>query len=238
MSKPTERVVIITGASQGLGAGLVAAYRKHGYAVVANSRTIEQSDDLKVACVAGDIADPATGARLVATALDRFGRVDTLINNAGVWVGKPFTDYTADDYDYIMGIDVRGFFNVTQPTVAQLLAQGDGGHIVSIGLVAAEYADSSVPCALESMAKGGLAAVTRSLAIEYASRGIRVNLISAGTIRTPIFSAETIEALTPLQPLGKVAEIDDVTRGVLYLENAPLVTGELLHIDGGRSAGH
>jgi NAD(P)-dependent dehydrogenase (short-subunit alcohol dehydrogenase family) len=238
MSKPTERVVIITGASQGLGAGLVAAYRKHGYAVVANSRTIEQSDDLKVACVAGDIADPATGARLVATALDRFGRVDTLINNAGVWVGKPFTDYTADDYDYIMGIDVRGFFNVTQPTVAQLLAQGDGGHIVSIGLVAAEYADSNVPCALESMAKGGLAAVTRSLAIEYASRGIRVNLISAGTIRTPIFSAETIEALTPLQPLGKVAEIDDVTRGVLYLENAPLVTGELLHIDGGRSAGH
>ena len=238
MTTPVQKVAIITGASQGIGAGLVAAYRKHGYAVVANSRTIGLSDDPNVVSVAGDIADPATGAQLVATAVDRFARVDTLINNAGVFVGKAFTDYTAEDYEFVTGVDLRGFFNVTQPTVAQLLTQGDGGHIVNITLVLAEYADVNVPCALESLAKGGLAAVTKSLAIEYAAHGIRVNAVSPGTIRTPIFPAQAYEAFGRLQPLGRVGEVDDVVRGVLYLEDAPLVTGELLHVDGGRSAGH
>lgn len=238
MTTPTERVAIITGASQGIGAGLVTAYRECGYAVVANSRRIEQSDDPGLACVAGDVADPTTGTRLVAAAVDRFGRVDTLVNNAGVFVGKAFTDYTAEDYDFVMGVDLRGFFNVTQPTVAQMLAQGEGGHVVNVSLVLAEYADSNVPCALESLAKGGLAAATKSLAIEYAARGIRVNAVSPGTVRTPIFPAETIEAMAHLQPLGRVAEVEDIVRGVLYLETSPLVTGELLHIDGGRSAGH
>jgi NAD(P)-dependent dehydrogenase (short-subunit alcohol dehydrogenase family) len=238
MATPAQKVAIITGASQGIGAGLVEAYRRFGYSVVANSRTITQSDDPAVVCVAGDVADPTTGTRLVAAAVESFGRVDTLVNNAGVFVGKAFTEYTAADYDFVMGVDLRGFFNVTQPTVARMLAQGEGGHIVNVSLVLAEFADSNVPCVLESLAKGGLAAATKSLAIEYASQGIRVNALSPGTVRTPIFPAETIEAMAHLQPLGRVAEVDDIVRGVLYLESSPLVTGELLHIDGGRSAGH
>jgi NAD(P)-dependent dehydrogenase (short-subunit alcohol dehydrogenase family) len=238
MDANDQKVAVITGASQGIGAGLVAAYRGLGYAVVANSRAITAPHDSGVAAVAGDIADPATAERIVATAIERFGRVDTLINNAGVFIAKPFTEYTATDYANVTAVNLTGFFHITQSVIAQLLAQGDGGHVVNVTTTLVEYASSSVPSALTSLTKGGLAAVTKSLAIEYAHHGIRVNAISPGVIITPMHADEDQTALAALHPLGRAGTIADIVEGVLYLENASFVTGEFLHIDGGQSAGH
>jgi NAD(P)-dependent dehydrogenase (short-subunit alcohol dehydrogenase family) len=232
----TRKVVVITGASQGIGAALVTAYRELGYAVVANSRSITPSDDPMVLTVAGDIADPAVGARVIEQGLATFGRVDTLINNAGVFVAKPFTDYTDEDYDLVTGVNLRGFFEVSKRAVVAMLAQG-GGHVVNISTSLVDHADSKVPSALASLTKGGLNAVTKSLAIEYAARGIRVNAVSPGTIRTPMHPAETYEFLAGLQPVGRVGEISDIVDAIIYLETAAFVTGEILHVDGGQSAG-
>ena len=241
MTAPTgapQRVAIITGASQGIGAALVDAYRKRDYAVVANSRTITPTDDSGVVTVAGDIADPATAERLVTTAVDRFGRVDTLINNAGVYISKPFTEYTAADYAHVTGINLTGFFYLTQRVIAQMLAQGGGGHIVNVTTTLVEYADAKVPSVLASLTKGGLASATKSLAIEYAHNGIRVNAVSPGTIDTPMHADDDRAALAGLHPLGRLGTTADIVEGVLYLEAATFVTGEFLHIDGGQSAGH
>jgi NAD(P)-dependent dehydrogenase (short-subunit alcohol dehydrogenase family) len=232
----THNVAVITGASQGIGAALVTAYRKLGYAVVANSRSITPSDDPLVLTVAGDIADPAVGARVIEQGLAAFGRIDTLINNAGVFVAKPFTDYTDEDYDLITGVNLRGFFEVSKRAIAAMLLQG-GGHIVNISTSLVDHADSNVPSALASLTKGGLNAVTKSLAIEYAARGIRVNAVSPGIIRTPMHPAETHEVLAGLHPLGRMGEISDIVDAITYLETAPFVTGEILHVDGGQSAG-
>ncbi|WP_061296625.1 SDR family NAD(P)-dependent oxidoreductase [Herbidospora cretacea] len=231
-----QRAAVITGASQGIGAALVTAYRKIGFAVVANSRSIRSSDDPGVVTVAGDVADPATATEIVATALDRFGRIDTLVNNAGVFVAKPFTDYTPDDYATVMNTNVGGFFHLTQRVVEPMVRQG-GGHIVSITTTLVESARSDVPSVLASLSKGGIAAATKSLAIEYADRGIRVNAVSPGLIDTPLQGGATPEQLAEFHPLKKAGTVEDVAHGVLYLEQAPLVTGEWLHIDGGQSAG-
>ncbi|MEU4677819.1 SDR family oxidoreductase [Micromonospora sp. NPDC023737] len=234
----TQKVAVVTGASQGIGAALVTAYRKLGYAVVATSRSIAPSDDPLVLAVAGDIADPAVGARVIDQALGTFGRVDTLINNAGVFVAKPFTDYTDTDYDLVTGINLRGFFEVSKRAIAAMLAQGGGGHVVNITASVVDHANSTLPSALASLTKGGLNAVTKSLAIEYATRGIRVNAVSPGTIRTPMHSAEIHDFLAGLQPVGRMGEISDIVDAVTYLETAGFVTGEILHVDGGQSAGH
>ena len=234
----TQKVAVITGASQGIGAALVTAYRKLGYAVVANSRSITPSDDPLVLTVAGDIADPAVAARVIEQGLAAFGRVDTLVNNAGVFVAKPFTDYTDEDYDLVTGVNLRGFFDVSQRAIAAMLTQGDGGHIVNITTSLVDHANSNVPSALASLTKGGLNAVTRSLAIEYATRGIRVNAVAPGIIRTPMHPAETHEFLAGLHPVGRMGEVSDVVEAVTYLETAAFVTGEILHVDGGQSAGH
>jgi len=234
----TQKVVVITGASQGIGAALVPAYRKLGYAVVANSRSITPSEDPEVLTVAGDVAVPGVGARIVAEALARFGRVDSLINNAGVFVAKPFTDYTDDDYEAVTGVNLRGFFEVTKAAVAAMLERGEGGHIVNVSTSLVDHALAQVPSALASLTKGGLTAVTKSLAIEYAGRGIRANTVALGVIRTPMHPAETHDFLAALHPLGRMGEIDDVVEAVLYLETAGFVTGEALHVDGGQSAGH
>jgi NAD(P)-dependent dehydrogenase (short-subunit alcohol dehydrogenase family) len=233
-----QKVVIITGASQGIGAALVPAYRKLGYAVVANSRSIEPSQDPEVLAVPGDVAVPGVGARIVAEALARFGRIDSLVNNAGVFVAKPFTDYTDGDYDAVTGVNLRGFFEVTRAAVAAMLDGGEGGHIVNVSTSLVDHALAQVPAALASLTKGGLTAVTKSLAIEYADRGIRANTVALGVIRTPMHAPETHDFLAALHPLGRMGEIDDVVDAVLFLEAAGFVTGESLHVDGGQSAGH
>lgn len=231
----TQKVAVVTGASQGIGAALVEAYRKLGYQVVANSRSITPAGDAGILTVAGDIADPAVGARVIERALETFGRVDTLVNNAGVFVAKPFTEYTAADFDLVTGVNLRGFFEVTQRAIA---AMADGGHVVSITTSLTDHANSAVPSALASLTKGGLNSVTKSLAIEYATRGVRVNAVSPGIVRTPMHPAETHDALASLHPVGRLGEIGDIVDAVLFLENAPFVTGEILHVDGGQSAGH
>ncbi len=233
----SERVAIITGASQGIGEGLVSAYRKIGYAVVANSRTITESDDPLVLTVPGDIAQPGVGQRIVDAAVERFGRVDTVVNNAGIFIAKPFTDYTDEDYDAVTGVNLRGFFEVSRPAVAAMLPNG-GGHVVNISTSLVDHANSGVPSALASLTKGGLNAVTKSLAIEYAGRGIRSNAVALGVIRTPMHDPASYDALAKLHPVGRLGEIDDIVDAVIYLENAPFVTGEILHVDGGQSAGH
>jgi NAD(P)-dependent dehydrogenase (short-subunit alcohol dehydrogenase family) len=233
----TQKVAVITGASQGIGAALVVAYRKLGYAVVENSRSITTSEDSAILTVAGDIADPAVGARVIEQALATFGRVDTLINNAGVFVAKPFTDYTDADYDLVTGVNLRGFFEVTKRAIAAML-DGEGGHVVNISTSLVDHANSAVPSALASLTKGGLNAVTKSLAIEYATRDIRVNAVSPGIIRTPMHPAETHGALAEMHPVGRMGDISDIVEAIVYLENAPFVTGEILHVDGGQSAGH
>jgi NAD(P)-dependent dehydrogenase (short-subunit alcohol dehydrogenase family) len=233
----TQKVAAITGASRGIGAGLVTAYRKLGYAVVANARSITPSDDPMVLTVAGDIAAPGVGTRVIEEGLGAFGRIDTLINNAGVFVAKPFIDYTDADFDLVTGVNLRGFFEVSKRAIAAMLTQG-GGHVVNISTSLVDHANSGVPSALASLTKGGLGAVTRSLAIEYASRGIRVNAVSLGVIRTSMHPVDTHETLAGLHPVGRMGEISDVVDAITYLETAGFVTGEIVHVDGGQSAGH
>jgi NAD(P)-dependent dehydrogenase (short-subunit alcohol dehydrogenase family) len=233
-----RKVAIITGGSQGIGAGLVTGYRGHGWAVVASARTISPSEDPDLLTVAGDITDPATADRIADAALDRFGRIDTLVNNAGVYISKPFTDYTAADYARITGVNLAGFFWLTRRVIA-VMATRYGGHVVNVSATLAEVASSAEPSALIALTKGGLAAATRSLAIEYASRGIRVNAVSPGIIQTPVHPAESYEGLGDrLVPLGRVGQVSDVVDGILFLESSPYITGEILYIDGGQSAGH
>lgn len=233
-----QKVAIITGASQGIGAGLVTAYRKLGYAVVANSRSIGESDDPDVQTVPGDVARPGVGARIVDAALARFGRVDTVVNNAGIFIAKPFTDYTDDDYDAVTGVNLRGFFELSRSAVAAMLSREGGGHLMNVSTSLVDHARSDLPSALASLTKGGLNAVTKALAIEYADRGIRSNAVALGVIRTPMHPPSTYEALAAMHPLGRLGEIDDIVEAIVYLEDAPFVTGEILHVDGGQSAGH
>ncbi|WBB66526.1 SDR family oxidoreductase [Micromonospora sp. WMMD812] len=236
MSIQGQKVVVITGASQGIGAGVVAAYRKLGYAVVATSRTVAASDDADVLTVQGDIADPATAERVITAGIERFGRIDTLVNNAGIFVAKPFTDYTEDEFASVVGVNLGGFFRITQLAITHMLARG-GGHIVNITSSLVDNANSDVPSVLASLTKGGLQSATKSLAIEYATRGIRTNAVSPGIIKTPMHPEEQHEALGSLLPIGRMGELGDIVDAVIYLENAPFVTGEILHVDGGQSAG-
>ena len=234
----TQKVAIITGGSQGIGAGLVAGYRRQGWAVVATARAIKPSEDPEVLAVDGDISEPATAERIIGAALGRFGRIDTLVNNAGVYISKPFTDYTAEDYALVIGVNLTGFFWLTQRAIAEMLKRG-GGHVVNISATLAEVANSGTPEVLAALTKGGLAAATRSLAVEYASRGIRVNAVSPGIIQTPVHPAESYDGLGDrLPPLGRVGQVSDVVDGILFLESSPYITGEILHIDGGQVAGH
>lgn len=229
-------VVVITGATHGIGAGLLAAYRRLGWAVVANARAMEPSRDADILTVLGDVTEPSTCDRIVAEALERFGRVDTLVNNAGVFLSKPFTDYTEQDYLRVVALNLTAFFHLTQRVVACMLPRRTG-HIVTITTTLAERADSRVPAALTALTKGGLVAATRSLAIEYAPHGIRVNAVSPGVIRTAMDDPAAYDDLAQLHPLGRVGEISDVVNGVLFLETAPFITGEVMHIDGGQIAG-
>lgn len=233
----SRKVAIVTGASQGIGAGLVKAYRDLGYRVVANSRSIKPSNDPDVLVVPGDISDRDVAGRIAAEGLAAFGRIDTLVNNAGVFIAKPFTQYTVEDYATALSVNVAGFFHITQAAVAQMEKQGSG-HIVTISTTLAEHAVDGVPSVLASLTKGGLNAATKSLAIEYAKRGIRVNAVSPGIIKTPLHAPETHAWLAALHPVARMGDVSDITQAVIYLESAGFVTGEILHVDGGQSAGH
>jgi NAD(P)-dependent dehydrogenase (short-subunit alcohol dehydrogenase family) len=232
-----RKVAVVTGASQGLGAGIVKAFRQRGYRVVATSRSIQPSDDPDLLTVAGDIGDPATGKKVVDAALAAFGRIDTLVNNAGIFTASPFTDYSAEQYRANLSTNLDGFFFITQAAIAAMEKQGSG-NVVQITTTLAEQANAQVPSVLASLTKGGLNAVTRSLAIEYAARGIRVNAVSPGIIKTPMHAPEAHQALAALHPVNRLGEVADITQAVLYLEDAGFVTGEILHVDGGQSAGH
>lgn len=232
-----SKVVIITGASQGIGAAVVQAYRALDYRVVATSRSIQPSTDPNILTVPGDIADPATAQRVIREALATFGRVDSLINNAGIFIAKPFTAYTQDDYANVLAVNLNGVFYITQLAITEMLKQR-AGHIVNITTSLVYHAIDGVPSVLASLTKGGLSAATKSLAIEYAKRGIRVNAVSPGIIKTPMHGEDTHAALGRLHPVGRMGEASDIAQAIIYLENAGFVTGEILHVDGGQSAGH
>jgi NAD(P)-dependent dehydrogenase (short-subunit alcohol dehydrogenase family) len=232
-----RKVVVITGASQGIGAALVKAYRDREYRVVATSRSIGPSNDEDVITVPGDVADRVTAERAIGSGKARFGRIDTLVNNAGIFMARPFTEYTEADYAAMLAVNLAGFFHFTQLAIAEMEKRGKG-HVVQITTSLVDHANSSVPSVLASLTKGGLAAATKSLAIEYAARGIRVNAVSPGVIESPMQAGQDHEVLGALHPMGHMGEISDIVDAVLYLESAPFVTGEILHVDGGQSAGH
>jgi NAD(P)-dependent dehydrogenase (short-subunit alcohol dehydrogenase family) len=232
-----QKVAIVTGASQGIGAGLVKAFRDRNYRVIANSRSIKPSSDPDVIAVAGDIADRAVAERIVKEALSRFGRVDTLVNNAGIFTMKPFTEFTAQDYADNISVNLTGFFHITQLAIAEMEKQRSG-HVVNISTGLVDHAVDGVPSVLASLTKGGLNSATKSLAIEYAKRGIRVNAVAPGVVKTPMHAPEHYDVLAGLHPVKRMGEISDVTEAVLYLDSAGFVTGEILHVDGGQSAGH
>ena len=232
-----RKVAVITGASQGIGAALVEAYRGRDYGVVATARSIRPTNDDQILAVPGDITDRKTAERAISEGMARFGRIDTLINNAGVFVAKPFTRYTEADYAAVLGVNLMGFFHIAQLAIAEMEKRGSG-HVVQITTSLVDHAIAGVPSVLASLTKGGLAAATKSLAIEYAKRGIRVNAVAPGIIKSPMHSVETHAQLDRLHPMGHMGEMSDIVDAILYLESASFVTGEILHVDGGQSAGH
>jgi NAD(P)-dependent dehydrogenase (short-subunit alcohol dehydrogenase family) len=233
----SRKVAVITGASQGIGAALVEAYLERGYRVVATSRSIQSSNNPNLVTIAGDIGYPETGKRVIEEALTKFGRVDTLVNNAGIFIPNAFTDYTPEQYAQVLSTNLNGFFYISQHAIRAMEKQ-DSGHVVQISTSLIDQANSKVPSVLVSLTKGGLNAATTSLAVEYASRGIRVNAVALGIIKTPMHPPETHEFLAELHPMRRMGAISDIVDAVLYLDNASFVTGEILHVDGGQSAGH
>jgi NAD(P)-dependent dehydrogenase (short-subunit alcohol dehydrogenase family) len=232
-----SKVFIVTGASQGIGAETVKAFLARGHRVVATARSIKPSEDPNLVTVAGDIGVPETAQRVVSAAIERFGRIDTLVNNAGVFIAKPFMQYTEEDYAAINHVNLNGFFYVTQRAIEQM-QKNQSGHIVSITTSLVDHANSNVPSVLASLTKGGLNAATKSLAIEYAKAGIRVNAVAPGVIKSPMHAPETHATLASLHPVGRMGEMSDIVEAILYLDSAQFVTGEILHVDGGQSAGH
>jgi NAD(P)-dependent dehydrogenase (short-subunit alcohol dehydrogenase family) len=237
---PTLKTAIVTGASSGIGLGVTTALLEHGYRVVANSRQITNAGALTpsadLALVDGDIAHPETARNVVETAMRRFGSVDLLVNNAGVFIPKPFTDYTTEDFDRLVSTNLAGFLYVTQQVVRQMRKQG-AGHVVNITTSLADQPIAGVSAAIPVLTKGGLNAVTAALAIEFAGEGIRFNAIGAGIIDTPMHKPETHEFLKSLHPIHRIGKVSEIVDAVLYLTEATFVTGEVLHVDGGAHAG-
>ena len=235
------KTAIVTGASQGIGAGIVAGLRERGYRVVANSRKISKSTALvagpELVLVDGDISDPSVAAGIAETAIARFGSIDVLVNNAGIFFSKPFVDYTIDDFRSLMSVNLEGFLHITQHAIRRMLVQKTGGSIVTISASLADNPIVGVPAAVPMITKGGLNTATRSLALEYAKAGIRVNAVAPGVVDTPLVAGKPQEILDGLCPMGGVATVRDVTEAVLYLTEASRVTGEVLHVDGGAHSG-
>ena len=236
-----RKTVIVTGASQGIGAALVKTFLERGYSVVANSRSITKSGAFapsdKLALVDGDIGEIATAAKIVESATSRFGSIDALVNNAGIFFAKPFTNYTADDFRALSSTNLEGFIYVSQLAIKQMVAQKSGGSVVSITTSLVEHPIAGVNASVAMITKGGLEAITRNLAMEYAKDGIRVNAVAPGIVDTPMHKNDPKEFLKTLSPLGRIADAQDIADAVLYLTEARQVTGEVLHVDGGAHVG-
>jgi len=237
----SRKTAIVTGASQGIGAGVVEAFLHRGNSVVANSRNISKTNPFaasaNLALVDGDIADPNTAAGIVDTAVSRFGRIDALVNNAGIYFSKHFTDYTVEDLRSLISVNIEGFLFVTQLTIKRMLAQKTGGSIVNITTTMVDHPIAGIDSAVPMITKGGIQAVTRSLAMEYVKQGIRVNAVAPGVVDTPMHKDDPKDFLRTLQPMGQMSEVKDIVDAVIYLSEARQVTGEVIHVDGGAHVG-
>jgi NAD(P)-dependent dehydrogenase (short-subunit alcohol dehydrogenase family) len=236
-----RKTVIVTGGSQGIGAGCVRGFLQRGYNVVANSRTITTSGAFAasdtLALVDGSIADKATAARIAEVATRQFGSIDALVNNAGIFFAKPFTDYTLDDLRALVSVNLEGFLFISQLAIQQMLTQQTGGSIVTVTATLADHPISGINVSVAMMTKGGLDAATRSLAMEYAKDGIRINAVAPGEVDTPMHQHDPKEVLKARQPMGHIATVQDIVDAIVYLTEAAQVTGEVLHVDGGAHAG-
>jgi NAD(P)-dependent dehydrogenase (short-subunit alcohol dehydrogenase family) len=236
-----QKTMIVTGGSQGIGAGVVEAFLGRGYNVVANSRNITKSNGFtasdKLALVDGSIAESTTANKIADVAKSKFGSIDGLVNNAGIFFSKPFTDYTLDDLRALVSVNIEGFLFITQLAIRQMLAQRAGGSIVNITTTMVDHPIAGINCAVAMITKGGLEAVTRSLAMEYAKQDIRVNAVAPGIVDTPMHKNDPKNFLKTLQPLGKMQDVKDIVDAIVYLSEAPQVTGEVLHVDGGAHVG-
>src|SRR5215469_3655 len=236
-----RKTAIVTGASQGIGAGIVKAFAQQSFNVVANSRKMTQSTEVAasddVALVDGHIGEPSTAAKIVETALSRFHSIDVLVNNAGIFFTKPFTEYTSEDFKSLVSTNVEGFLYVTQLTIKQMLAQKTGGSIVTITAALARNPIRGVPAAVPMITKGGLETITQHLAMEYARDGIRVNAVAPGAVYTPLHRDTPQDKMESLSPMGRPSTVKDITDAVLYLTDAATVTGHILYVDGGAHVG-
>jgi len=240
MSVP-GKTAIVTGASQGIGAGIANGFVERGFNVVASSLNMTQSTELaaseQVALVDGDIGEPVTAARIVETALSRFNSIDALVNNAGIFFTKPFTDYTVEDFKLLVSTNVAGFVYLTQLTITQMLAQKTGGSIVTITAALVSNPIRGVTAAVPMLTKGGLATITRHLAMEDAKDGIRVNAVAPGVVYTPLHRDTPKDVMERLSPMGRPSTVKDITDAVMYLSDAATVTGDILYVDGGAHLG-
>jgi len=232
---------IVTGASQGIGAATGEAFLKRGYSVVANARNITKTNPFpgspNLALVDGDISDPNTAAKIANSAVSRFGRIDALVNNAGIFFSKHFTDYTLDDLRCLSSVNIEGFLFMTQLAIKQRLAQKTGGSIINITSTLVDHPIAGINVAVAMITKGGLEAATRSLAMEYAKQAIRVNAVAPGEVDTPMHKNDSKDFLKTLQPMGQISDVKDIVDAIVYLTEAHQVTGEVLHVDGGAHVG-
>ncbi len=237
----TQKTAIVTGGSQGIGAALVKTFLDRGYNVVANSRNITKSGAFEpsdmLALVDGNIADPVTAANVTKIAKEKFGSIDALVNNAGIFFTKHFTDYTIDDLRSLVSVNIEGFLSISQLAIKQMLAQKTGGSIVNITSTMVDHPIAGINTAVPMITKGGLQAVTRSLAMEYVKQGIRVNAVAPGIVDTPMHKDDPKDFLKTLQPMGQISDVKDIVDAIVYLTEAKQVTGEVLHVDGGAHVG-
>jgi NAD(P)-dependent dehydrogenase (short-subunit alcohol dehydrogenase family) len=235
-----SQVAIVTGASSGIGLGVTQALLERGYRVVANSRSITKSKDLKpssnLVLVDGDIGKKDVAVKVAEAAVKHFGRIDLLVNNAGIYIPKPFTDYTPEDFEMMISTNVAGYFFVTQQVVAQMRKQ-KSGHIVSVSTTLVDQPLAGAPISLPVLTKGTIPAFSRALAMEYVADGIRVNTISPGVVNTPMHANNDHAFLKTLHPIPRLVEVSDMVDALLYLQSASMVNGENIHVDGGAHAG-
>jgi NAD(P)-dependent dehydrogenase (short-subunit alcohol dehydrogenase family) len=235
-----RKTMIVTGAAKGIGAGVTNAFIEHGYNVVANSLTITASTFAatdRLAVVAGDIGDPSIANQIASTAIKTFGSIDGVINNAGIFVSKPFMEYTTQDFEELSRTNLQGYIYITQLAVKQMLAQGSGGSITCVTSAMVEHPIADVNASLAMVTKGGLEAITRSLAMEYAKQGIRFNAVAPGVVNTPMHENDSKKFLQTLSPMGEISDVADIVDAIVYLTEARHVTGEILHVDAGAHNG-